>query len=120
MRSGDLAFERGDGYVERARLARRAQGPHGDFAIGNSFTSLQSTAQQDCETVGVLEKVAKRTAAGFFQAERKEVLRSHIGVNGAQLCVEHDDARGQRVQQIRWIEVRDGRGKSVLNSHGTP
>jgi hypothetical protein len=42
----------------------------------------------------------ERPAARLVEAHRQQVLRRDVGVDHAQLRIEHDDARGERVEQV--------------------
>ena len=118
VRAGDLAGERRDGHVQGARLARRAGGPHDELAIGDALAGGERAAQDRRQPVGVVQEVAERAAARLVEAEGEQVLRGDVGVDGAQLRIEHDDAGRQRVEQIRRIEVRERRRQGVLSGHG--
>ena len=72
---------------------------------------VERAAQDADEAVRVVQEIAERPAARLVQAERQQVLRGDVRVDGAELRIEHDDAGGQRIEQIRGIEVRERRGR---------
>jgi hypothetical protein len=116
MRSGDLAFERGDRDIENARRLGCADRTQRQLAIRDAFAGLQHAPQIAEQAVRIVQEVAERPAARLVQAECEEVLRRDVRVDRAQLGIEHDDAGRQRVEQIRGIEMRQ-RGGKELSDH---
>src|ERR1700722_17373784 len=105
-----LAFERRDRHIQRAHITRRSGGAHRELAVRKTFAGIERSAQKADEPIRVREKVAERAAARLVQAKREEILRGDVGVDRTQLRVEHDDAGRERIEQVRWIEVREGGG----------
>ena len=119
LRAGEPG-ERGDGDVERAHLARRPGRAHRDLAVGDALAALERAPQDAAEPFGVMQEVAERAAARLLQAEGQQVLRGDVGVHRAQLRIEHHDAGGERIEQVRGIEVRErGRG-GLFKRHDAP
>ena len=119
LRAGEPA-EGGDGDVQRAQLARRAGRAHRDLAVGDALAGLQRAPQDAAEAVGVVQEVAERAAARHLQAEGEQVLRGDVGVHRAQLRIEHHDAGGQRIEQVRGIEVRQRAKGSAASTAMAP
>ncbi len=118
VRSCYLAFQRRDRYIQSARVTRCAGWPHCQLTIREALPGLESAAQQTDEPVRVLQKIPEGTAARLVQTECEQVLGGDVGVDRAHLRVEHDDARGQGIEQIRRIEVRERGRQRVLSGHG--
>ena len=72
------------------------------------------------EAIGVVEEVAERAAARLLQAEGEQVLRADVGVHQAQMRIEHDDAGGEDIEQVRGIEVRQRGRDRGSQGHGAP
>ena len=72
------------------------------------------------QAVRIVQEVAEGPAARLVQAEGEQVLRGNVGVDRAQLRIEHDDAGGQRVEQIRRIEVRQRGGRGTQQPSPSP
>src|SRR6185312_6968485 len=85
MGSGDLAFERGDRDIECTDVARGAGRSQGQLAFRESLARVERSAQDSDEAVGIMQKIAKRTAARLVETEGKQILRGDVRVNGAQL-----------------------------------
>ena len=117
--AGDLAFERCDGDVERAGLAGRADRTDGELAVGDTLTAFERAAQNGGQATSVQQKIREGTAARLIEAEGQEVLCGYVGVDGAELGVQDDDARGERVEKIGRLEMRQRRGGVVLSGHGS-
>ncbi len=81
VRAGDLAFERRDGDVERAGIARRAGGAHGELAVGDALARLERAAQDAGQAVAIVQEIGERAAARLVQAEGEQVLRGNVGVD---------------------------------------
>jgi hypothetical protein len=119
---GDLAFERRRGHVDHHRIAlagqpgRRQQ----DFMPGAGLVALERAAQDAVERHRVGEQLGDGPATGFVQPDGEQILRSDVGVDHAQVGIEHHHAGGQYVQQIRRIEMRQRRWRDLFKSHRAP
>ena len=107
VRTGDLPFERRDRHVDHDRLAMGLRGARHqrDLVPGVGFIALQRAPQQLHQRFGILEQFRERMPAGLVEAHCQQVLRADIGVDHAQLRVEHEDAGRQHVEQFGRIEM---------------
>ena len=62
----------------------------------------------------------KRLAARLVDADGEQVLGGDVGVDHAQVRIEHDDAGGQRADEIGGLEMRYRGRKEVFNRHAGP
>src|ERR1700716_941509 len=120
MSACDLPCEGGDRHVESTCVAWRPDGSDRQLAVREAFTRVERPAEDPGESIGVLQEVAEWPATRLVEAESEEVLCRHIGVNRAELRVEHDDAGRQRVEQLCRLEVRERRRQAVFSGHGAP
>jgi hypothetical protein len=60
------------------------------------------------------KKIREWPTTCLIDAEGERVLRGAVRVNDAELGVEHDDADGKRIEQIRGLEMGKYRGRVAL------
>ena len=117
VRAGE-PIEGSDRHVERARLARRP-GRAQRRARGRRCSRRSSSTRRRMppSRLGLVQEIRERSAARLLQAEGEQVLRGDVGIHRAQLRVEHDDAGGERIEQVGRVEMRERRRCAVLNRH---
>ena len=76
------------------------------------LAALERALEDAAEALRVMQEIVERAPARHLQAEGEQVLGGNVGVHRAQLRVEHHDAGGERIEQIRRIEVRERRRRS--------
>ena len=64
--------------------------------------------------------VEEGPAARLVDADGQQILRGDVGVDHAQIRIEHHDAGGQRADQVGGLEVRDGGREEAFNGHAAP
>ncbi len=110
--------ERGHRDIERARLARRVGGLERHFAVGETFAGLERAPEEGVQRAGIVQVIAEGAPTAHVEAEREQVLGRDVGVDRAQLRVQHQDPGRERIQELGRVEVRKHRGAAVLSSHG--
>ena len=74
-------------------------------------------AHERAQRIGFEHQREKRLAARLVDADGEQVLGGHVGVDHAQVRIEHDDAGGQRPDEIGRLEMGDRGRKEVFNRH---
>ena len=77
-----------------------------DLVSGVRLIARERAPQQLHQRLGIFEQFRERMPAGLVEAHCQQILRTDIGVDHAQLRVEHDDAGRQYVEQFGRIEMR--------------
>jgi hypothetical protein len=98
-------------------LARLRRGPHRDLALGIDVAGVARALQRRDQAVGLGEQVGVGPAARLVEAHRQQALGGDVRVDHAELRVEHDDAGGQRVEQVGGVVVRERRRQGAFSDH---
>ena len=97
----------------------RPSGPghHRHLALGQRFAGIERAAHQRTQRIRLEHQREKGFAARLVDADGEQVLRGDVRVDHAQVGIEHQDARGQRADEVGGLEVRDRGRKEAFNCH---
>src|SRR6185369_4508808 len=106
--------------VDDAMLATERTGLHGQFALGECLARIDGPTHESAQRIGFEYQREKWLAARLVDAGGEQILGGHVGVDHAQVRIEHDDAGGQRPDEIGRLEMRYRGRKKVFNRHAGP
>ena len=113
----ELAVERRHRDVDDAVLAAQRARLHRQLAFGQGFAGLERAAHERRQRIGFEHQREERFAACLVDADGEQILRGDVGVHHAQVRIEHDDAGGERADEIGGLEVRYRGRKEAFNRH---
>ena len=89
-----------------------------DISCSDSVSPVSSARRiSGLQRVGLEHQRKKGFAARLVDADGQQVLRGDVGVDHAQVGIEHHDAGGQRADQVGGLEMRDRRRQEAFNRH---
>ena len=96
-----------EGHVERARSRGAAAGRTGSSRSAIPSPLMSTRRRMPPSASGACSRSVNGRPRACLQAEGEQVLRGDVGVHRAQLRIQHDDAGGERVEQVGRIEMRE-------------
>ena len=84
------------------------------------LAGVERAAHEHAQRIGFEHQREEGFAARLVDADGEQILRGDVGVHHAQVRIEHDDAGGQRADEIGGLEMRDRGREEAFNRHAGP